>query len=240
MVSDFGSIVIGFFAAVIGALSPSEPRYAAPEPFGRSAQGRILRVEKFGQPDAARRVLVVGCIHGDECAGMAVTRVLVRRDPPAEADVWVIHNLNPDGRRLGTRLNGRGVDLNRNFASGWRPIGQRWDPQYSGPSPVSEPEARAARRLIRRFRPHVTIWFHQQTERLVRAWRASVPAARRYARVARMPFHELPWLAGTAPNWQNHRFRATASFVVELPLGRPSPRAVRRNVRAIRTLAGIR
>jgi hypothetical protein len=34
-----------------------------------------------------------------------------------------------------------------------------------------------------------------------------------------VPFERLPWLAGTAPNWQNHRFGGTASFVVELPPG---------------------
>jgi hypothetical protein len=29
----------------------------------------------------------------------------------------------------------------------------------------------------------------------------------------------MPWLAGTAPNWQNTRFRRGTSFVVELPRG---------------------
>jgi hypothetical protein len=57
---------------------------------------------------------------------------------------------------------------------------------------------------------------------MVRAWGPSVPAARRYARAAGLPFRRLPWLAGTAPNWQNHRFRGTASFVVELPPGQLS------------------
>jgi hypothetical protein len=38
-----------------------------------------------------------------------------------------------------------------------------------------------------------------------------------------MPFHLLPWPAGTAPNWQNHRFPGTSSFVVELPWGAIGP-----------------
>jgi hypothetical protein len=46
-----------------------------------------------------------------------------------------------------------------------------------------------------------------------------VSVARRYARLAHLPFRRLPWLAGTAPNWQNHRFPGTTSFVVELPPG---------------------
>jgi len=37
-----------------------------------------------------------------------------------------------------------------------------------------------------------------------------------------MPFRAMRWPAGTAPNWQNHRFEAPA-FVVELPQGRLAP-----------------
>jgi hypothetical protein len=37
-----------------------------------------------------------------------------------------------------------------------------------------------------------------------------------------MPFRAMRWPAGTAPNWQNHRFSAPA-FVVELPQGRLEP-----------------
>jgi protein MpaA len=136
-----------------------------------------------------------------------------------------------------TRLNGRGVDLNRNFPSDWQPIGQRWDLEYSGPRPFSEPETRLAAGLIRRLHPDVTIWFHQEQDPMVRAWGPSVPVARRFAgylrsvRYARIPFERLPWLAGTAPNWQNHRFQGTASFVVELPAG-PLPRDDARRVGA--------
>jgi murein peptide amidase A len=139
--------------------------------------------------------------------------------------VFYVPNLNPDGYALGTRLNGRGVDLNRNFPSEWEPIGERWDLEYSGPRPFSEPETRLAARLIRRLRPDVTIWFHQEAEPMVRAWGPSVSVARRFAgylravRYTRIPFERLPWLPGTAPNWQNHRFPGTASFVVELPPG---------------------
>ena len=81
-----------------------------------------------------------------------------------------------------------------------------------------------------RRRPEATIWFHQHygEDPLVRAWGGSVPAARRYARLAGLPFRRLPWLAGTAPNWQNHRFPGTVSFVVELPRGPASDRLLTR------------
>ena len=67
----------------------------------------------------------------------------------------------------------------------------------------------------------------------MRAWGGSVPTARRYAHLAGVPFRLLPWLAGTAPNWQNHRLPGTASFVVELPPGRLSPAAAARYARAV-------
>jgi protein MpaA len=187
---------------------------------GHSAGGRPIRVTAFGTPRTGPKVLVVGCIHGTECASRAVVRRLIHGCPPTRADLWALDDLNPDGFAVSNRLNGQGVDLNRNFSSGWRPIGGRGDPEYSGPRPFSEPETRIARRLIRQLRPDTTIWFHQQAQPLVRAWGQSVSSARRFARFAALPFQRLHWLAGTAPNWQNHEFPGTSSFVVELPAGR--------------------
>jgi murein peptide amidase A len=190
---------------------------------GQSARGRPIRaVFAQGQKDGPL-VLVVGCIHGNEPGGLEIAEKLGGVAPPA-GELVVVPNLNPDGLALDTRTNARGVDLNRNFASGWRPSGAPGDPEHSGPRPFSEPESRLARRLIRRLRPDVTIWFHQQVEPpLVRAWGSSVPAARAYARLAGSAFDRLSWLPGSAPNWQNHRFPGTSSFVVELPWGELSP-----------------
>ena len=204
--------------------------------FGRSSTGRRLRVVERGTRGSDRSVLVVGCIHGTECAGSAITRHLVRGPAPRGAKLWIVPDLNPDGRAAGTRLNGRGVDLNRNFPSQWRPLQRRGDPQYSGPRPLSEPESRAIARLIRARRPRVTIWFHQP-QAVVRAWGPSVPAARRYARLAEVPFRRIRWPNGTAPNWQNHRFPGTSSFVAELPVGELDGAAARRYAAAARELA---
>lgn len=183
---------------------------------GRSAEGRPIRASARDGLTDGPVVLAIGCIHGDECAGIEPVERPMGCPPPGGGIVRV-PNLNPDGLALGTRLNARGVDLNRNFATDWRPIGASGDPEHSGPRPFSEPEARIARRLIRTLRPDVTIWFHQQEERLVRAWGASVPAARAYAELADEPLVRMPWMDGTAPNWQNHSFPETSSFVVELP-----------------------
>ncbi len=191
---------------------------------GHSTMGRPIGLRQLGDPSIAGRVLVFGCIHGDECAG---SRIVPTSNgcPDPRSNVFVVPNLNPDGAAIGTRLNGRGVDLNRNFPSQWRPIGRRGDAQYSGPRPLSEPETRLAARIIRGLNPNLTIWLHQHrgARPLVRAWGPSVPAARRLAELGRIPFRRLPWPAGTAPNWQNHRFPGASSFVVELPPGALAP-----------------
>ncbi len=199
---------------------------------GRSAGGRALRVTTLGDTGAPRRLLVIGCIHGNECALTAITRRLLGRQPLERASISVVHTLNPDGRRLGTRGNARGVDLNRNFGAGWRPLPP---PTYSGRRPFSEPETRAARRLLRDLRPTVTVWLHQP-QRLVRAWGSSVPAGRRYARLTGMRFSRLRWPPGSAAGWQNTRLGQT-SFVVELPNGGVSSATVDGHVRALLTLA---
>ena len=187
---------------------------------GHSEEGRPINVRELIGAGWPRRpaILVFGCIHGDECAGTRVVRHLALGCPPPMAE-WAVPNLNPDGLAAGTRLNGRGVDLNRNFPAAWRPIGSRWDPEYSGPGPFSEVETRLAAHLIEVIHPRVTIWFHQEADQMVRAWGQSVPAARRFAKLSGLPFRRLPWPAGTAPHWQNTDMPGSRSFVVELPPG---------------------
>jgi murein peptide amidase A len=197
-------------------------------PTGRSALGRPIGAIEVGDPLSPRRALVVGCIHGDECAGLAVTRILLKSHP--NADLWIVPNLNPDGFAARHRENARGVDLNRNFSAGW----QRG--RASGPYAFSEPETGFARALIRRLHPSLTIWFHQP-QGLVRAWGRSVPAARRYAVLTGVPFRRLRWPPGSAPQWQNRRFRRGASYVVELPPGRLSTTSARRYAGAVLTAA---
>jgi protein MpaA len=210
-------------------------------PIGHSVDGRAIRPVVLGDPAAAHRVLVVGCIHGNEPAGLAITRRLIAAGAPTGTEIVVVPSVNPDGCARGTRGNAHGVDLNRNFPSNWSAIGHPGSFQYSGPHALSEPESRYSVALIERLQPQVTIWFHQP-QGVVRAWGQSVATARRFAALARYPYRSIRWPYGTAANWQNHRFPGTASFVAELPAG-PVPSArIGVWVRAIREIAveGVR
>jgi protein MpaA len=202
---------------------------------GHSVDGRAIHAVETGTAGEPR-ILVVGCIHGNECAGMAVIRSLRRRSPPRHADLWLVPSLNPDGRAAATRQNARGVDLNRNFPAGWSRHGAPGSTYYSGPRPFSEPETRAARRLLAAIRPKVTIWYHQHM-RLVWTSGTSVPAGRLYARMVglRLYVHVSP--GGAASRWIRHRFPRLHAFAVELPAGRLSRAGVRRHVAAVLAMA---
>jgi murein peptide amidase A len=202
-------------------------------PLGRSQQGRAIVAVRSGNPQGTR-VLVFGCIHGTECAGVAVARALERVHAPV--DLWIVPDLNPDGYARDTRQNGRGVDLNANWSSQWHGGGRPWDTYYPGQRPFSERETRIARNLILRIRPRLTIWYHQHMN-LVWAFGPSSTAGRIYARAAGMRFYDHHWLPGTATNWQNHHLPRSSSLTVELPAGSLTPQQLRRQVHAVLTLA---
>ena len=197
---------------------------------GRSVRGRPIVARVIGPGSAARRILLVGCIHGDECAGRSILSALARQRPPAEVQLWIVPSMNPDGAAAGTRQNAHGVDLNRNFPFRWRPLAG--PTYYSGPRPLSEPETRAAVRLIERLRPAVTIWYHQHEDLVDMAGRDR-GIARRYARLSGLRPTCLPFLPGTATSWSNHALPGTSAFVVELPTGPVRGAALARHLRAL-------
>ncbi len=200
---------------------------------GTSVRGRPIVAWSFGSDRARRRVLVIGCIHGNECAGLAITSALRRIRPPPGVQLWLVPELNPDGTAADTRQNADGVDLNRNFPYGWSPVADTTF--YSGPRPASEPETRAAMRLVRRIRPTVTITYHQHMD-LVDEAGGDRGVARRYAQIAGLRATCLTALPGTEPRWSNHEFPGTTSFVVELPAGPVAPAALARHLRAVRAV----
>jgi murein peptide amidase A len=193
---------------------------------GHSVQGRPLPAVIAGDPAAPRRALVVGCIHGNECAGEAVIDRLRRLRPPRGVALWLVRSANPDGQARGTRENARGVDLNRNFPFRWQPLASH------GPRPLSEPESQAMHRLILRVHPTVTIWYHQHL-RLVDDSGGDPGIEDAYARAVGLPFRCLPRYPGSATSWQNHALPGATAFVVELPAGPLSAASANRHARAV-------
>ncbi|HEU5476700.1 MAG TPA: M14 family zinc carboxypeptidase [Gaiellaceae bacterium] len=208
---------------------------------GHSVEGRPIVAYEVGDPRAARRELVVGCVHGDERAGIAIARRLEHASPTG-LDLWVVPVLNPDGAAARTRGNARGVDLNRNFPWRWKALGGA---VYSGRRPLSEPESKIAYRLIRRLRPQVSIWFHQPQD-VVDESGGSKAVERRFASAVGFPLARLPREPGSVVGWENHILRSSTAFVVELPDRRLSMAAVGRFAQAavavgrgyVRTLSG--
>jgi len=200
---------------------------------GHSVRGRAIYAYQRGSPYGST-VLVVGSIHGNEPGGVAVARRLLRMPAPEDVDLWVILNLNPDGRAAGTRGNAHGVDLNRNFPWQWRRLSGAF---YSGRRPLSEPESRAAYRLIERLQPRLSIWFHQPLG-AVSVTTRSLALERRFARLAGLGLARLPAYPGTATSWERHILPDSAAFVAELPGGEVSARKADRYARAVLAVSG--
>jgi protein MpaA len=206
---------------------------------GRSVRGRPIRAFEVGDPASPRRILVVGCIHGNEPAGIAIADALARGPATRGVDLWVVPDLNPDGVAANTRQNADRVDLNRNFPWQWQPLGPPGTTFYSGPRPLSEPESRIAERLVLRVRPQISIWFHQRLD-VVDESGGDVRIERRFASLVRLPLRRLTRYPGSATGWENHALPGMTSFVVELPPGQVSLRRVGIFTRAIRSLAATR
>jgi murein peptide amidase A len=226
-------LVLALCVAAGGLAAPADPLGHRTVDLGSSVDGRAIRAVETGDLDATQRALVVGCIHGNEPAGIAVANVLARVAPTSELDLWIVPVLNPDGVAARTRGNARGVDLNRNFPWGWRRLRGVF---YSGPKPLSEPESRAASHLIARIDPLVSVWFHQH-EDVVDESGGQVAIERRFARLAGLGLARLRREPGSVVGWENHRDPAATAFVVELPAGALSSQRARRFAHAVLTVA---
>ncbi len=200
---------------------------------GHSVRGRPIVATLSGDATAPERVVVIGCVHGDEPAGMRVARELVASARLPDAAIWVVPSLNPDGVAAGTRGNAHGVDLNRNFPFDWQPLGGL---EYSGTHALSEPESRAAQRLILRVKPDLTIWFHQPLDLVDRSG-GDPMIERRFSQLIGLPLVRLSRYPGSASSWQNHALPGSTAFVVELP-SVVRGELVRRATSAILTVAG--
>jgi hypothetical protein len=218
--------------AAASAMLAAPPALPARFEAGRSVEGRRIVAVRRGRADAPIRLLVSGSTHGTEPAGHAIVARLRRMAPPAGVQVWTVRTFNPDGASRGTRQNAHGVDLNRNFPYRWQAGGRPWDTYYPGPRAGSEPETRAAMRLIRRLRPQLTIHFHQALRLVDLTSGADSGLVREYARRTGLPARRLPYYRGTATSWQNRGLDVGSAFVAELRGGRLTPQQVQRHAYA--------
>lgn len=156
-----------FFAVKIWKTDPTQ----APLSIGGCQQTKSVGLSVEGisieacqlngsDPEAKNTLLVIGTIHGDEPDGKRVIDELASSGAPANTNIWLIRDGNPDGSNLATRRNANEVDINRNFPTKWLAS----DPTartYSGPSPASEPETLALMNAVETIKPTRIVVFHQ-------------------------------------------------------------------------------
>ena len=92
-----------------GNQSPNKPDSVVL--IGKSDGDLPIIAEHWG-PTSGLQVLVVGQVHGDECASALLVNEF-RQKPPENYGLWLIPTLNPEGHFRGTRTNGSGLDINR-------------------------------------------------------------------------------------------------------------------------------
>ena len=181
----------------------------------------IVAQHKLGSDTATHRILVVGQIHGEEPAGIAVVHALVAAHIPETVDLWLIATVNPDGGAIGRRGNNNGVDLNRNFPGDWEPPGgpNTSAEHYSGEAPGSEPETQAVMNFVAAIHPDVSIWYHQPWYTIDCEDRVG-PVCHDYGASVGLTVTHQP-RPGTSTDWEMNNGYGVG-FVVEFPLGKIS------------------
>jgi murein peptide amidase A len=129
--------------------------------FGTTALG--LPIPAYRWETGGPEILVLGGVHGDETEGVVCAYGLYRelgRGFPFRLNLTLVPAFNLDGVLAKSRLNGNGVDLNRNLPTkDWSPqaFNERYPP---GPSANSEPENQALTRYLAERSPRFVLSLH--------------------------------------------------------------------------------
>ena len=129
--------------------------------FGTTVTG--LAIPAFRWEEGGPEVLVIGGVHGDEPEGVIAAHALLRKffdGFPFRLSLTLVPALNLDGVLAASRLNARGVDLNRNLATrDWDPKAHQ--PRYNpGTEPNSEPENQALVSYLEKRKPRFVMSLH--------------------------------------------------------------------------------
>lgn len=217
-----------------------------PVVIGRSFGGRPIEAFRFGDHrfgQGATHIVLVGGIHGGyEANSVELARRFIdyfRAGAALTAGValHIIPDANPDGSALVAaavaanpaadtrpgRVNGRGVDLNRNWDCFWSPQGfWRDQPISAGSAPFSEPETQTLRDYLIAADPALVVFFHSaagaiygsgcpETDPAGLAWATIYGQASGYPVY---PIFDHYAITGDASDWLSTQ--GIASFTVEL------------------------
>ncbi len=159
------------------AWAAAYPSIAHLESIGESVQGRELWAMKISDNPTIEEdepeIQWIGGHHGNETIGVEVCYYMIKyllenygTDPQVtwlvnEREIWIIPMFNPDGVENGSRYNGNGVDLNRNYLC----------PDHSNESSCfTEPETQALRAFNTGMNPVTSLTFHSGAEYVNYLW----------------------------------------------------------------------
>jgi murein peptide amidase A len=130
--------------------------------FGHASSGLPIIGHEFGGGDRPI-VLILGGVHGDEVEGVVASNGLLEsfaKNFPYELRVVLVPTFNIDGVLAKTRVNARGVDLNRNLPTkDWNP--KAFNPRYPpGPFANSEVENQDLVNFLKEKRPRLIMSLH--------------------------------------------------------------------------------
>lgn len=131
-------------------------------PHGTSVKGEKIPAFK-SELDAPTYNYVLGAVHGDEVEGAHLAKEIFKwlsETNEVNMPLVFVPVVNVDGYKAGTRVNGNGVDLNRNLPS------EQWTPEareekyFPGKAPLSEPENKFLVELFKKYPPRFILSFH--------------------------------------------------------------------------------
>ncbi|MCP4543700.1 MAG: DUF2817 domain-containing protein [Chloroflexi bacterium] len=153
------------------------PFFEGPFAYGASFDGRPLLAYRFGTGPSVHAI--IGAIHGgyewNTVILVSETLKYLQENPtlvPDNVTLYIVPCANPDGYAIGTdreyaRMNGNGVDLNRNWDYNWQPTATHGTRVVNaGAFPFSEPETSALRDFILDRDVEAAIFYHSAMARI--------------------------------------------------------------------------